>query len=120
MIIIIISAIVIMFVAWVVFAEFVLEHYRHRHEHNKLVQALIYIAGFIFIALIDVPFNVVIGTMYFRQKPGPSTGGWTLSERLRWILKTKEVESWEWQHAFFICRKFVSPWDYNHCGMGLG
>lgn len=111
---------VVLFVAWVVAAQVALPHWEHIKRHSPPVQALLYLWGFAFVGLIDAPFNIVFGTLYFRQAPNKDGCGWTLSERLRHILRTEPEDWWRWKHASFICRYLVSPWDFNHCGMGYG
>ena len=106
-----------MFILWVTFAEFILDHYRHYKEHAVPAQILILLSSTIFI-VVDVIYNIIIGTIYFRQLPTKKT--LTLTQRLRKILKEEPVESWRWEHAYFICKYLISPWDFNHCRMGLG
>lgn len=120
MIAIFLIATVILFVAWVVTAEVALPHKDHIKRHHPVIQGLLHLWSFIFVGLLDVPYNVIFGTIYFRQLPNKDGCGWTLTERLQHILKTEPIESWRWQHAYFICRFLISPWDFNHCRMGLG
>ena len=115
-----IAATAVLFVAWVIMATFVLDHLRHYKEHSLPVRVIIFLLAGGFVLLIDVPYNIVFGTLYFREKPNKNDCGWTLSERLRRILLNERERTWRWKHGYFICRKFISPWDYNHCRVGLG
>ena len=110
----------IFFVAWVLTGTYIIEHWYHRDKHNNFEKSLLYIWGLVFVIFIDVPYNIVFGTLYFRQLPNKDGCGWTFTERLQHILKEEPVESWRWQHAYWICRYLISPWDFNHCGLGLG
>jgi len=49
-------------------------------------------------------------------------GELTLTSRLKFILLTGEYQETEWRYklALFMCKYMVSPWDFNHCGMGFG
>jgi len=94
-----------------------LPHLRHKEKHNVFEQSLMYFYSFFFIA-IDVFYNYTFGTLFFWQLPD-----WkhkTLSERLRKILAEEPEESKRWKLAYWVCRYFISPWDFNHCRAGLG
>ena len=103
------------FIAWVVFSSFVLDHVRHHKGHILPVQILILFFGMLFL-IGDSVYNIIFGTIYFRRLPED----WTLSQRLIRMLHDEPVESWRWSHSYYICRKLISPWDFNHCGLGLG
>ena len=108
---------VVFFIMWVVLAEFVLEHRAHLKEHNLVIQGLIYLYGFCFI-VVDILYNYTFGTIIFWQFT--KSGDRTLSQRLRTILRTEVSDSWRWKLAYFVCRYLITPWDFNHCRIGLG
>jgi len=75
------------------------------------------IAVIIFL-LIDVVFNIIYGSIIFLQLF--SIDQPTLTSRLKNILLSGEFnDTWRYKLAFFMCRRMISPWDQNHCGMGL-
>ncbi len=68
--------------------------------------------------VIDVFFNIFYGSIIFFQifnKDQP-----TLTSRLKNILLSGDFdETWRYSLALFMCKRMISPWDANHCGMGL-
>jgi len=120
--VIFLSASIILFVLWVITADVFLPRYRKARagkEYHPVKQAIILAWTFWFV-VVDIVYNIVFGGLIFWQSP--IGYGWTLSQRLRHILTSGDydVESWRWQLAWWLCRYLISPWDYNHCRIGLG
>lgn len=110
------SASVLLFVLWVITAN--IKEYA-REGVPMYIRAPATVWGLCFV-VIDVVYDKVLGGLIFWQSPFGY--GWTLSQRLRFILTSGEydVVSWRWQLAHWICRYLISPWDFNHCRIGLG
>jgi len=65
---------------------------------------------------IDVVYNYTYGTLLFLDFP---IGKYTFTARLKDYVKTQPT-SWRGKLSDFICRTMVSPYDYDHCGLGYG
>ena len=77
---------------------------------------------------VDVLYDFTFGKVLFweftdkRTKFYRGKGKITLTARLKHILLSGEYYADEWRYilARFMCKYMVSPWDFNHCGMGYG
>jgi hypothetical protein len=68
---------------------------------------------------LDVIFNLVFGTIIFLQwHHTKKLSKLTLTSRLRFILITEDENRWRWKLAHFLCKYFIEPWDFGHCGAG--
>ena len=78
------------------------------------------LAAYIFVIFIDVPYNVTTGSIILLQMP--KAGRLTFTARVRHILLSGEFKEteWRWKVSYFMCKYLISPWDFNHCGLGLG
>lgn len=103
-----------LWVFWIATANTVSAHRRRNYTGFKLkaLKGLVYT----FIA-VDVVFNVTYGTIVFQRLPTLKT--LTLTDRLKDILH-EQPYSWRWEVAHFVCRRMISPWDWNHCGLDSG
>jgi hypothetical protein len=104
----------ILWLLWIATGNLVNAHRRRNYTglKLKLTKAWVY-----FFVAIDVLFNVTYGTIVFMQLPAMSR--LTLTHRLRYILlESNAPMDWRFKLADFICRRMVSPWDPNHCGLG--
>jgi len=63
----------------------------------------------------DVAYNVTLGSLIFWQLPARHR--WTLSARLRYILRTEQATEWRFKLARFICLKLIEPWLPQHCAL---
>jgi len=113
MIITILGFSILLFVMWIVMAD--VQEYTDKSKYPAYIHmpALFYAIVFY---IVDVVYNYTIGSLIFWQLP--RRGNHTLTERLTWMLHN--TGGWRWDLAYFICKYFISPWDYNHCGLGLG
>lgn len=111
----IITSSAILFIMWIMLTE-AAEKIRSK-KWPSFLKPFVYLFGVCFL-IMDVFFNFTTATIIFLQWPTLDEA--TLSERLRLILATQPTTSWRWKLAHLICRKLISPWDYNHCRMGLG
>jgi hypothetical protein len=113
--------------AVILWAYFVVVMYlKKKHDDGKIPKWLYYIiVPFVAVGyLLDVAFNIVFGTMMFRQLPKFKEAKRpyfpTLSQRLYEILNGERgipKDSFRWKMAFYICKYGIEPWDKNHCGL---
>ena len=115
MILTIISFSVVLFIGWVIFAN--TKKYTSK-EYPPYIQAPAFLWGFIF-GVGDVIFNATLGVIVFDIFFGhmPKWNYLTLSERMTTILAEDNQHTKRWKFASFICKHFVEPWDWNHCGL---
>ncbi len=76
----------------------------------------IYYALYIFgygVFMCDILWNITFGSVLFLQLPHKKQ--LTLTYRMKYILITND--GWRFGLAYFICRRLVEPWDWNHCGL---
>lgn len=59
----------------------------------------------------DFLFNVTFGCVLFLELPRETM----LTFRLQRILLTDD--GWRFKVAYFMCKKLIEPWDFNHCGL---
>jgi len=112
MIISIIIASIILFIMWVVLAD--VRKFADKEKYPPYVVAPALLYGFAFI-LVDIAYNLTIGSVIFMQLPKELT----LTARLKRNLKYP-VYAWRYRLSYFTCKRLVSPWAPNHCGLGLG
>lgn len=69
----------------------------------------------------DILWNIVFATVLFIQRPpGDNIHDWTLTHRLRVILRNKNPEKLDIYRrglAMFMCKYMIEPWDPGHCGL---
>jgi len=77
-------------------------------------------AVFVFIVFIDVPHNYTVSSIIFWELADNDRK--TLTARLKHILRSGlyEEDEWRFKLALFMCKYMISPWHFNHCGMGFG
>ena len=101
---------VILWLAWIVFAN--TRHYIGK-DYAPPIQAIAHLFSVIFLVL-DVAFNFTYATVLFMQLPSFKRP--TLTQRMKRILRDEPI-NWRWKLADFVCRRMVEPWDFNHCGL---
>jgi hypothetical protein len=91
--------------------------YEDRYHAGTLVWWKQYptLAFLYFFVTVDVIYNYTYGAMLFMQPAHRDRK--TLTSRLKHYLRT-EPDSVRGKMAYFFCRYMISPWDWNHCGMG--
>jgi hypothetical protein len=98
-------------------------------DANKLSDLTVFRKVFVVAFVIfDVLYDLTFGKILFweltdsRVKFYRGKGKITLTARLKSILLSGEYKETEWRYilALFMCKYMVSPWDFNHCGMGYG
>lgn len=82
----------------------------HRAEIEGKIGVLKYglVPFFIFALIMDVVFNLIIGTMIFREIPKE----WLFTARCSRHLKSS---GWRLRNAHWICSYLLNPFDENHC-----
>ncbi len=98
---------------WIVVAS-VAEKYGSKSQ-NPFVMML-YTA----FVIVDVGYNFTFASVLFLELA--SLKRKTLTARLKFILLSGDYSEDEWRFkvALFMCKKMISPWQWNHCGMGFG
>ena len=96
-----------MLIGWM-FANGIVWFEKTTKEDRKLWQW----AYFVVFILLDVLWNWIFASIIFLQIPRH----WTLSERLRDILRTDY--GWRYDLAYWMCKYFIEPHDSGHCGLG--
>lgn len=88
---------------------------KSRKDLNKFQLVLVYT-----FVVFDVVYNYSYGALLFWEFADRERK--TLTARLRWILLSGNYHEEEKRYrlALFMCKYMVSPWDFNHCGMGFG
>ncbi len=108
-----IPATMLLWIFWIVVAR-LMEEFGKKTQNPFVL--MVYSVFYIF----DVLFNVVYGSIGFLQLPRFKQ--LTLTARLKNILLSGDFQETEWRFkvALFVCKKMISPWEWNHCGMGFG
>lgn len=106
--------IIISFILWLAFIGTmqVIGDVKNKANLN-LVQKIV-IALFV---ILDVVYNYTYGTVLFLEFAELNRS--TLTSRLKGYLK-EQPTSWRGKLSYCICKYLISPWDWNHCGLGLG
>lgn len=70
--------------------------------------------------VVDVLYNYTFGSILFWEIADNDRK--TLTARLKHILHSGFYKKYEWRFrlALFMCKYMISPWDWNHCGLGFG
>lgn len=111
------------FVTWVLFVfVFSVKQHADLYREHQLLRTTIYlfaIKGY----FLDVLFNIVYGTIIFRQLPHFTLkDGWkkvfenlTFTHRLKIVLESEDENSWRYKRAIWYCSKLLEPYDKGHC-----
>jgi len=105
-----------MFILWFVFVN-VMTWKKNKEKIPKFILPILYVISFIGYLFIDIPVNIVYGSIIFLQLPHYKR--LTLSARLSHVLIVEEADSWRWKLAYWICTTLIEPWDQGHCGLGM-
>lgn len=77
---------------------------------KQKIAVVLFVAG-------DVFYNYTYAAILFLELG--SLKRRTLTARLKHYLR-EQPESWRGKIAYFMCKYMISPWDWDHCGLGLG
>jgi len=100
---------------WVFFVNVIVLRDRYLdNPGNMALHYLVYGSGAIFVVY-DFVFNVFIGSIIFLQLP--TAGKWTLTSRLKDILRTENKTAWRYKFASWICHRLIEPHDPGHCSI---
>lgn len=114
MIIEVIEATLALWLAFIVTVE-IADGARSRDDLNWFQTIAVYV-----FVIFDVAYNYTYGAILFGELAHKDRK--TLTARLKYILHSGHYSEsgWRFRLALFMCKYMISPWHFNHCGLGLG
>ena len=105
-------------ILWVFFIVFSNTKKYTDRKYNPVIQAFAHLFSVI-LGIGNIIFNHTYAPIVFWfVRPPWALNALMLTSRLKYILQAEPENSWRWKLAYFVCRRLIEPWDYNHCALG--